>query len=113
MKMYLTPAGIILFLFLICSCSRNEQTKKYPAEIEEKINLVENSLAGWVQTGDKDTWNLAERMKKYKINGVSIAVIHDYKIEWARGYGFADVSENRPVSASTLFQAASISKSLN
>ncbi len=52
-------------------------------------------------------------MKKYGINGVSIAVIHNYKIEWERGYGLADVSEKRPVAAFTLFQAASISKSLN
>jgi len=47
-------------------------------------------------------------MKKYNINGVSIAVIHNYKIEWARGYGYADVSINRPVTETTLFQAASI-----
>jgi CubicO group peptidase (beta-lactamase class C family) len=52
-------------------------------------------------------------MKKYHVNGVSIAVIHNYKIEWAKGYGLADVSENRPVTEKTLFQAASISKSLN
>jgi len=89
------------------------QAKKYPAEIEDKIKLVENSLAGWVQTGSNDTWNLSDRMKKYNINGVSIAVIHNYQIEWAKGYGFADVSENRPVTENTLFQGASISKSLN
>ena len=89
------------------------QTKNYSADVEEKIRLVENNLAGWIQTGNNDTWNLTERMKKYNINGVSIAVVHNYKIEWARGYGFADVSENRPVTEMTLFQAASISKSLN
>jgi len=93
--------------------SLNAQTKKYTSDIEEKIRLVENNLAGWVQTGSNDRWNLAERMKKYNINGVSIAVIHNYKIEWARGFGYADVSENRPVTENTLFQAASISKSLN
>jgi CubicO group peptidase (beta-lactamase class C family) len=93
--------------------SLKAQTKKYSPDIEEKIRLVENNLAGWVQTGDNDRWNLAERMKKYNINGVSIAIIHNYKIEWARGYGYADVSENRSVTVNTLFQAASVSKSLN
>ena len=89
------------------------QTRKYPADIEERIRLVENNLAGWVRTGENDTWNLTDRMKKYNINGVSIAVIDNYQIEWARGYGFADVAGKRPVTEKTLFQAASITKSLN
>ena len=95
-----------LFLILVVPISAflmKPQTKKYPAEIEDKIKLVENSLAGWVQTGSNDTWNLSDRMKKYNINGVSIAVIHNYQIEWAKGYGFADVFENRQVTENTLF----------
>jgi CubicO group peptidase (beta-lactamase class C family) len=110
MKKYL----FLLFIIAIQNTlSLDGQTKKYTADIEERIRLVENSLAGWIQTGDNDTWTLTDRMKKYNINGVSIAVIHNYQIEWARGYGFADVSEKRPVTEKTLFQAASISKSLN
>jgi CubicO group peptidase (beta-lactamase class C family) len=109
----LTPVKIILSLILLSTLSLNAQTKKYSPDVEEKIRLVENSLAGWVHTGNNDTWNLADRMKKYNINGVSIAVIHNYQIEWVRGYGYADVSEKRPVTELTLFQAASISKSLN
>jgi CubicO group peptidase (beta-lactamase class C family) len=113
MNINLKTAGIILCLILPCTFSLNAQTKKYPPDVEEKIRLVENNLAGWVQTGSNDTRTLAEEMKKFNINGVSIAVIHNYQIEWAKGYGFADVSENRPVTENTLFQAASISKSLN
>lgn len=104
---------LLIFILLLSSLTLIAQNKKYPPDIEAKISQVENSLAGWVQTGSNDTWNLAERMKKYSINGVSIAVVHNYQIEWARGYGLADVSENRPVTETTLFQAASISKSLN
>ena len=110
MKKYFVFIIMIMFMFTF---SLNAQTKKYSSDVEGKIRLVENNLAGWVQTGSSDRWNLAERMKKYNINGVSIAVIHNYKIEWARGYGYADVSENRSVTVNTLFQAASVSKSLN
>ena len=107
--------------YLLCVCYfftsicllLNAQTPTFSPDTQERIRLVENCLAGWVQTGNGDTWSLDERMKKYNINGLSIAVIHNYQIEWAKGYGFADVSEQRPVTENTLFQAASISKSLN
>jgi CubicO group peptidase (beta-lactamase class C family) len=89
------------------------QQVKYSPEVESRINNVENNLASWVNTGSDDRWNILDRMKKYNINGVSIAVIHDYKVEWAKGYGMADKGENRQVTEHTLFQAASISKSLN
>lgn len=48
--------------------------------------------------------------KQFNVPGVSVAVIKDFKVEWARGYGLADAETNAPVTADTLFQAASISK---
>ena len=54
--------------------------------------------------------NLAERMKHYNVPGVSIAFFENGQIAWARGYGLADVSSGRRVTAETLFQSASISK---
>jgi CubicO group peptidase (beta-lactamase class C family) len=57
--------------------------------------------------------NLQERMAFYKVKGLSIAVINNYKIVWSKGYGWADEAAKKPVTTQTLFQAASISKSLN
>jgi CubicO group peptidase (beta-lactamase class C family) len=56
---------------------------------------------------------LKARMQQYHIRGLSIAVIRNYKIEWARGYGLMDTATKAPVTTQTLFQAGSISKSLN
>ena len=42
--------------------------------------------------------------------GVSIAVIRNFGVEWAAGYGLADIARAIPVTTDTLFQAASVSK---
>ena len=90
------------------------QSNSYSSEVSSRIKKVENSLMNWVQTPDTSLrWSIEERMKYHQINGLSIAVIHNYKIEWAKGYGLADISEKRKVTPRTLFQAASISKSLS
>jgi CubicO group peptidase (beta-lactamase class C family) len=86
----------------------------YSKAIEAKIKQVENNLSGWVKILDSSSGlNLHTEMQKRKVHGVSIAVINNYKLEWARGYGWADTADHRPVTTETLFQAASISKSLN
>ena len=57
-----------------------------------------------------DGFTLQQVMQRFHTPGVSIAVIKDFKIHWAKGYGVADVKTGRPVQGDTLFQAASISK---
>lgn len=103
----------LLFFLLLLNVGYAQE--KYAADVEEKIRQVENNLMGWVkfENGPNTASNLKDRMKNYRVPGISIAVIRNYKVEWARGYGFADVEEKRPVTTKTLFQAASISKSLN
>jgi CubicO group peptidase (beta-lactamase class C family) len=53
---------------------------------------------------------LAERMAYYRTPGVSIAVINNGEIEWARGFGLRQWGSPEPVTEETLFQAGSISK---
>jgi len=80
-------------------------------DVEGRIRRVERQIAPavLVQGEPPATQSLASRMSDLKVPGVSIAVIHQGRIEWARGYGVTRVG-GPPVSADTLFQAASISK---
>ena len=80
-------------------------------EVEEQIKQVENNLAGRLKiTGES---NILDRMAHFKVKGLSIAVVKNHEVVWAKGYGWADVNEKRPVTTETLFKPGSISKSLN
>lgn len=85
----------------------------YSMEVEKDIREVERNLVSWAQSQDRLKWTLEDRMATYQVPGLSIAVIKNYRLEWAKGYGWADISERRPVTVKTLFQAASLSKSIN
>jgi CubicO group peptidase (beta-lactamase class C family) len=80
---------------------------------QDKIQQVENGLVGSIQIEGEKPYTIAERMAHYNLKGVSVAVIQNYKIVWAKGYGWADEGLKIPVTTQTLFQAASLSKSLN
>jgi CubicO group peptidase (beta-lactamase class C family) len=54
--------------------------------------------------------SLAQLMDAYNVPGFSIAVISNYQIAWAKGYGTIAADSKTPVTTATLFQAASISK---
>jgi CubicO group peptidase (beta-lactamase class C family) len=75
-----------------------------------RIERVERGLLPVTPIKGEPGWTIQERMKHYRVPGVSIAVINDYKVEWAKSYGVKDVETNEPVTTETLFQAGSISK---
>ncbi len=51
-------------------------------------------------------------MEHYYVPGVSIAVISNYEIEWAKGYGVQDAEGRQPITPETVFPPASIGKAL-
>ncbi len=86
------------------------QKKSLKSEVSERIRQVENNLTPFVPVKGFQSWNIFDRMNYYNVPGVSVAVIKDFKIDWAKGYGVADVSKNAPVTTETMFSAGSISK---
>ena len=78
------------------------------------IHRIERSLlpAAYLHGQALPTMKLADRMKFYHVPGVSVAFIDHGHVAWARGYGMANVAAHQRVTPDTLFQAASISKSV-
>ena len=76
----------------------------YSPETLSKIKEVESNITSNIIINDEKPSRIEERMAKYNIKGISIAVVHNYKIEWAKGYGWANVEEKKPVTPNTLFE---------
>ena len=105
MKQLLCKLLLVVYIFPSVSFAQSN--------VESQIKRVEQGLLPAVLVKGDPGWSIAERMKYYKVPGLSVAVIKDFKIDWARAYGVKDVETNEPVTTSTLFQAGSISKSVN
>jgi CubicO group peptidase (beta-lactamase class C family) len=77
-----------------------------------RIARIENGLlpAVVIKGQAVRAMKLSERMKFYKVPGVSVAFLDHGNIIWSRAYGLADTVTKKPVTSETLFQAASISK---
>ena len=105
MKYKSTFILILLLTFFLTGCVQNPE-----ALTEKRIKAVENGLVSQFNDPFWERMTLVERMEHYQVPGVSIAVIDDFQIEWARGYGVLAVGGNQPVTQETLFQAASIGK---
>ncbi len=95
---------ILLFAFIFPMLAVGQDRSR------ERIAGFERGLLPPVLVKGDVPWTLEERMKHYKVPGVSIAVFNDFKITWAKAYGVVDIETNEPATTETLFQAGSISK---
>jgi CubicO group peptidase (beta-lactamase class C family) len=89
---------------------------KNKEEILKRIQYIENNLPGVsFGTGQPlpnwdETAPLEDMMAVLNVPGVSIAVINNFKIEWLKHYGVKDLRTNEEITADTLFEAGSASK---
>jgi len=53
---------------------------------------------------------IAEQVADKRLPALSIALVDDQKIVWARGYGFQDAAKRIPATAETVYRVGSVSK---
>src|SRR3989454_6426060 len=56
-----------------------------------------------------DAW-IAATVAQREQPGLSIGIVYDQDLVWAKGYGFADLERRLPATPSTIYRIASISK---
>lgn len=89
-----------------------------PAQAENSVDIriarITSRLARPVVLAGRPTQRFAlrERMEQFHVPGVSVAVVDDGKLAWARGHGVRRAGTQDLVTETTLFQAASITKAI-
>ena len=98
------PTGILKSVYFVATLG-SVATAQNPAAIEHHLRY------GVRIEGQPDVaMELLDRMRSYHVPGVSIAVIDNYRVVFAKGYGVAEFGGSRAVDSTTLFLAGSISK---
>ena len=103
MKRYLIP----VLSYFLCFSLFGQLT------VNDRIASVENGLTPGVRFKGQPTWAIEDRMAFYRVPGISIAVINNYQLDWAKAYGVSNEKTKQKVTTETAFQAASISKTIN
>ena len=104
----------VVALLLIAGCSSDKQALPVPSDVPPPLvpamplpdNAVDNAVKKLDGMAD-------ELMKKSGIPGMAVAVVHGGKTVYAKGFGVKDVRSGETVDPDTVFQLASLSKSLS
>jgi CubicO group peptidase (beta-lactamase class C family) len=113
-----SPRNVVLICAVVVSLLASGAALPKPQpetpdpQLAARIRRVENGIPP-ISLGENEPplqLNLRELMKIYKVPGLSVAVIDNFKIAWAKAYGVTEAGSATPVTVHTLFQAASISK---
>jgi len=98
MKIIKGSAAVLIFAFFCASCSI--ETEKIDSYIG--IDISKDTIDSY----------LTSRMEALNIPGLSFAIINDGQVVYHRTKGYADLEDKKPVTNETIFEGASISKSV-
>ena len=86
------PFALAILAVALCSCGRDPE-----ARTERRIAAVEHGLLAKLGDPPWTRMDLSGRMAHYRVPGVSIAVIDEFEIEWAKGDGVLAADAEYPL----------------
>ena len=94
-----TMRGIALSAFALSATVFSSCAPVGTDSASDKRSRVENSLSLAVSfEGENNAYSVSDRMSRYKVPGMSFALINDGEIVWAAGYGVKATGTSSPVS---------------
>lgn len=87
--------AILIVLFLIPCLGQAQKLSEDP-RVKSALNLLEM----WLQA----------QVDFERIAGISMSVVHDQELIWARGFGYSDIESRTPTTERTIYSICSISK---
>lgn len=109
-KLFLLITGILACTNNTSEVTRSNLENAGSISISDAQYQIEHGDKKGFETSDLSSMPIIELMEKFGVPGVSLAVIHNFAIHWAKGYGVADIETGQTTNTETMFQAASISK---
>jgi serine beta-lactamase-like protein LACTB len=86
----------VLLLFVLPAAARAQPKTDPPADYQPAVKALDEFITREVD--DK------------RLPALSIILVDDQKVVWARGYGFADAAKKKPATADTVYRVGSVSK---
>ena len=106
-------AAVLTVLLALTGCGSKTATRGHPADIlPNEVSGLQIPDARIDQAVAKLDGLADALMRDTGIPGMAVAVVHDEKMVYAKGFGVADVHTGAKVDADTVFQLASMSKSV-
>ena len=103
-KYFVIAALVFLILSTISISAQNKSSASNQFSKQSKPDAKSKELIAQLEK------SIPQLMKDGDVPGLSIAVINDAKVVWQQSFGVANSATNQPVSADTIFEAASLSK---
>jgi CubicO group peptidase (beta-lactamase class C family) len=108
MKVTLKTISLFTIIFLAFQPCHSQQPEQVINRVLDNLKVIDDWKTMPRQTGESST--LAKRMEFYKTPGVTVAVINNNRVEWAKGFGYLTAGGPTPVDEKSIFQTGSVSK---
>jgi CubicO group peptidase (beta-lactamase class C family) len=96
MKKLMGCSLVLLWMLVQCTAGWAAHDLMEDPRVDTAIKMIET----WVDA----------QLAYEDIPGMSIGIVYDQELIWSRGFGYADVSEQRPATPGTIYSICSISK---